>query len=237
VGTFSFNGVEVADLEIAHSFSISPFSEVENGFQVIPGRHGAHLTAQRRRSRFISVPFIMRHDGFEDLKIKKERLAELLLHREPRSLIFSDEPDRVFYAVVDGESRLTEHLNHAQGTITFLCPDPHKYALELITTSSSVINNGGTADTPLLLTVNFATNQNGFEVTHWQQQARVRINWNFVNGDILEIDMDKRVARINGINQMAAIDWNSQFFKLNTGINDIRHNSGNISITYRERWI
>src|SRR5699024_1797527 len=79
----------------------------------------------------------------------KEDLAEWLIHDEPKTLVFKDEPDRVYYAVVDGSLDLDELVRWGQGVITFLCPDPYKYGQERtlrFPADAVVIENKGTAE-------------------------------------------------------------------------------------------
>src|SRR5699024_381957 len=59
------------------------------------------------------------------------------------------EPDRVYYAVVDGSLDLDELVRWGQGVITFLCPDPYKYGQERtlrFPADAVVIENKGTAE-------------------------------------------------------------------------------------------
>src|SRR5699024_5626398 len=96
-----------------------------------------------------------------------------LIHREPKELIFKDEPDRVYYAVVDGALDLDELVRWGDGTITFLCPDPHKYAKEEVSYDIAggltTLNNKGTANAKPILELTatkdttFALIENQFE--------------------------------------------------------------------------
>ncbi|MDQ0201671.1 distal tail protein Dit [Neobacillus ginsengisoli] len=65
-----------------------------------------------------------------DLQKIKEDLAKWLITDQPKELIFDDEPDRVYYAVVDGSLDLDEIVNKGRGVFNFICPDSYKYSVE-----------------------------------------------------------------------------------------------------------
>src|SRR5690625_1426324 len=110
---------------------------------------GAHLSRTDIQVKEIVVPVIINAENIEDLQKIKEDMAEWLVHDEPKELIFKDEPDRVYYAVVDGELELDEIFSTGRGEITFICPDPYKYGPEktVETTSDTfIVENNGTAE-------------------------------------------------------------------------------------------
>src|SRR5690606_1399073 len=91
-----------------------------------------------------------------DLQKTKEDMAEWLVHDEPKELIFKDEPDRVYYAVVDGELELDEIFSTGRGEITFICPDPYKYGPEKVYQTDQdtfIVENNGTAETEPIITL------------------------------------------------------------------------------------
>src|SRR5690606_11391601 len=94
-------------------------------------------------------PVLVKAENISDLQKTKEDMADWLIHSEPKELIFKDEPDRVYYAVVDGELELDEIFSTGRGEITFICPDPYKYGPEktVETTSDTfIVENNGTAE-------------------------------------------------------------------------------------------
>ncbi|WP_255290510.1 distal tail protein Dit, partial [Bacillus cereus] len=53
-------------------------------------------------------------------------LAEWLFTEQPTELIFDDELDRTYLALIDGSIDLEELVNRGKGIITFVCPMPYK---------------------------------------------------------------------------------------------------------------
>src|SRR5690606_19483612 len=111
---------------------------------------GAHLSQTDTQVRVISVPVFLLADDMSDLQKIKEDMAEWLIHYEPKPLVFKDEPDRTYYAVVDGSLDLDELVRWGEGVITFICPDPYKYGPEKVYQTDQetfVVENNGTAET------------------------------------------------------------------------------------------
>ena len=56
----------------------------------------------------------------------KEDLADWLYTEQPAELIFDDELDRTYLALIDGSVDLDEIVNRGRGVVTFVCPMPYK---------------------------------------------------------------------------------------------------------------
>ena len=134
----------------------------------VPGMTGAYLEGVETSPRPYDVPIRIKANGNEDLQKIKEDLAEWLLHDEMKELIFDDEPDRTYLAIVDGTLDLDELVRVGKGVISFIC-DPYKYGpeKEAIFTSDAVsLDYEGTApgdpifELEVLQPVTFAMIQN-----------------------------------------------------------------------------
>src|SRR5699024_3814426 len=168
-----FNGIEKDYLKVTRGRNRPSWAPVERMFSESSLMTGAHLSSTKTNIRAIIVPVFISAESFSDLQKVKEDLANWLIHREPKELIFKDEPDRVYYAVVDGALDLDELVRWGDGTITFLCPDPHKYAKEEVSYDIAggltTLNNKGTANANPILELTatkdttFALIENQFE--------------------------------------------------------------------------
>jgi predicted phage tail component-like protein len=123
----------------------------------IPYKHGAYYTGYKYQPRQIAVDIAIISS---DMDASMRALAWMLDLAEPSPLIFSDEPDKQYYAVVDGDTEIESVLTVGKGTITFLCLDPFAYSLLEKTYSPDTngkftINNGGTAPSAPKFDVSF----------------------------------------------------------------------------------
>jgi predicted phage tail component-like protein len=122
----------------------------------VPGCAGGYLNDKTIEPRIIEVPVMLKALNLADLQKVKEDLAAWLITENPEELIFDDEPDRVYYAVVERSLDIEEFVNIGRGTITFICPDPYKYGPEKPVTfaNTGVIPVNGTAETDPIIKVN-----------------------------------------------------------------------------------
>nr|QRZ17578.1 phage tail family protein [Virgibacillus sp. AGTR] len=149
-----------------------PWAPIERSILEIPGLAGGYLSNSKVKPRVISVPVLLKKKNFPDLQKLKEDLADWLITDKEEPLIFDDEEDRTYYAVVNDELDLDEMVRYGHGTIEFICPDPYKYGEEQsleFTSDVFTIENEGTIEAQpifeldVLAPVTFAMVQNDNE--------------------------------------------------------------------------
>lgn len=123
-----FNEIEKPYITITRGRKRPAWAPIQRELITVPGVSGAYLSQSNRQVRVISVPVFLTANSFTDLQEIKEDLASWLIQEEPKLLVFKDEPDRIYYALVDGGLDLNELVRWGQGEITFICPDPYKYS-------------------------------------------------------------------------------------------------------------
>lgn len=144
-GSFSFNGVSKSYLKVS-SIKRPAWAPIKRNIISIPGVAGGLLDSTDTEVRTITVGIRIDGNDLGDLQKVKEDLSSWLITDNPAQLIFDDEPDRAYNAVVDANFDPDEVLYYGTGSITFVCPDPFKYGL-----SENDVN--GTTN-PLTVTVN-----------------------------------------------------------------------------------
>lgn len=123
-----FNGVTKDFVHATVETQRPMWATIERDFIEIPGRPGSYLRKTKVKARTIPVTFVIK--GVTDMQKAKEEIADWLITDEPAPLIFPDEPDRTYYAVVDGDGIPDELFRFGKATINFICPDPYKYGVE-----------------------------------------------------------------------------------------------------------
>lgn len=149
--TFEYNGIDFAGsirvTEIkGRGLTPSDVSTID-----IPGMTGVHAARKKRLPRAIEIKFIVEGSDTTDLRNKINTLSERLDLDEVAPLVFSDEPDKTYYAIMVNATDDDEIRSYGMGTFTFLCPDPYKYGEEQIVTlnteTGTIVNVAGTAPT------------------------------------------------------------------------------------------
>jgi predicted phage tail component-like protein len=125
-----FKGIKKDYLTVLKGRKRPPFAPIQRDILTIPGLPGGYLQNTNTGIRTIEVPVLIKAINRVEIQKIKEDLAEWLISDKPEELIFDDESDRMYYALVDGSVDIDELVNTGKGTITFICPDPYKYGPE-----------------------------------------------------------------------------------------------------------
>lgn len=149
--TFTFNGLSFATDMRVNEISGRGLTPSDVSTRAVPGMVGAHAGRKTRHVREITIKFTVVGTSLTNLRDKINLLSERLDLDEVAPLVFSDEPDKTYYAIMVGASDDEEIKTYGFGTLTFLCPDPYKYGPEMTATlnteTGSIINVAGTAPT------------------------------------------------------------------------------------------
>lgn len=170
---FTFNGIKKDYVVLLASERRPAFAPIKRNLLTIPGMPGAHLVSTETQIRILPEPILIDKSLSEikDIEKIKEDLADWLITDQPAELIFDDEPDRVYYAAVDGSLDIEDLVDFGRGEITFICPDPYKYGEEqtIPFPADGIITNSGSAETPPIINleviqkVTFAMVQKGVD--------------------------------------------------------------------------
>lgn len=139
-------------------FNRPTWAPIKRELLKVPHRPGGFLLGTTTEERRIDVPFVIKAKNQSDLQKIKEDLADWLITDQPCELIFDDEPDRTYLAILDGALDLQELVYKGKGTLTFICPMPYKLGAEQTIEIDELnwgadINNAGTVDTDMIVEI------------------------------------------------------------------------------------
>ncbi|MCI0767422.1 phage tail family protein [Bacillus sp. TL12] len=124
--SFTFNDIRKDYIFTLLGFSRPSWAPIKRDILKVAHRPGGYLLNTTTEERRIDVPFVIKAKNQSDLQKIKEDLANWLITDQPCELIFDDEPDRTYLAMLDGTSDLEELVYKGKGTLTFICPMPYK---------------------------------------------------------------------------------------------------------------
>lgn len=149
--TFTFNGLSFATDMRVNEIRGRGLTPTDISMISVPGMVGVHTRRKSRLPRTIEIKFTVVGNSLTDLRNKINRLSERLDLEDVAPLVFSDEPDKTYYAILASSSDDDEIKTYGMGTLVFLCPDPYKYGPEKVATlngdTGTIINVAGTAPT------------------------------------------------------------------------------------------
>lgn len=102
----------------------------------IPGKHGTYDFGNNTyQNRIITVNMQYIGASFNNLRLNARNIASWLSQETYKELIFSDEPDKFYYAKIYGQVALENLLRLGKATIQFEC-QPH--ALLVVTSAEEI---------------------------------------------------------------------------------------------------
>jgi predicted phage tail component-like protein len=158
--TVTYAGRELSEYFYIQKVNRSILPPREISLLNIPARHGAYFTGARYGVRKIDIELTVLAKTPTQYMETLRALAAGLDVKEPSELVISDEPDKFYYAILSGDTDMTNELmTLGRGTFSFLCPDPFAYSTEskIITPTANMFlfDNQGTTATFPKFTVNF----------------------------------------------------------------------------------
>ncbi|PEC54151.1 distal tail protein Dit [Bacillus cereus] len=158
--SFTFNNIRKDYIQMLVGRKRPSWAPVKRRLVRVPHRAGALLINTETEERRIDVPLVIKaKKDMADLQKVKEDLADWLYTEQPAELVFDDELDRTYIALIDGSVDLDEIVNRGKGIITFVCPMPyklgktntHKFTQEWSTETTSYFTNNGSVEAPALI--------------------------------------------------------------------------------------
>src|SRR5699024_4628245 len=199
---------------------------------------------EKDNERIVEVPILIKHNGFSDYQKLKEDTAEWLIHEKAKELIFKDDDDRRYFAKVDDIVENEDYHTMSFATVTFICHS--KYSLEKTISIKPTSRNEtikGHKSTSWKTKTKFTKNQKGYELqfnspdkTNLSDMCIIKLNDDFIEGDILEIDYSKRKITLNGIDRSnILIMLQSNYTELPIGTVELKANH-ETELFYSERY-
>ncbi|WP_238456158.1 distal tail protein Dit [Lederbergia galactosidilytica] len=180
------------------------------------------------------VTLLIEGNSKSDLLNKAEEVASWLVTKEAKRLTFSDQPNRHYLAVIDGEVDVNEIVSFSRITVQFICLEKlgEEHTLSLTSTSKKFVI-AGQESTPWKSYTKFATPQSSFTLE--SSVGKVLLEYKFIAGDVLEIDYEKRDVKLNGKDLSISVLLETVWFELPVGEISLK-SSVPTELTYDERY-
>lgn len=195
---FTFNHIQKDYIQMLVGRKRPSWAPVKRNLVKVPHRPGAFFMNTETQERRIDVPIAIKaKKDMADLQKIKEDLAEWLFTEQPTELIFDDELDRTYLALIDGSVDLEELVNRGKGIITFVCPMPYKLGptktVEFEMDGRGLIanvQNKGTVHSEPIIEIEVANPSTFLDV--WNKDEYLRIGYP-LQADQLPVERKQRV--------------------------------------------
>lgn len=151
-----FDGNEIPVKIIKVNRNLTP--NISNKIQEIESISGAEFVYSKYKEKSIVIEYMISNRTARQLSEFRREVSGIIYSAAPKMLIFSDEPNLYYNAILDGEAKLDEDYLQSTGTLTFLVPDGLAHstveksfpaALNADGILEAVIVNDGTEDVPV----------------------------------------------------------------------------------------
>lgn len=123
----SFGGIEAPPFFYTKDLTVSALPPVDVKTLQVAGMDGEYYTGKEYGANTITVEYFIKAPDRNGLLYVIEQLGAWLASDGPQPLIFSDKPDRTYYAIVKDSTSVDKAREIGKGTITFFLPDPYSY--------------------------------------------------------------------------------------------------------------
>ncbi len=96
---------------------------ISSNLKKIGIRNGKDFDYVTQEEKQIAIEYVINNGTAENLKDFRRKMAKLLTSDKMGKLIFSDEPNLYYNAILNGEPTLDEEYLQSSGIITFIVPD------------------------------------------------------------------------------------------------------------------
>jgi predicted phage tail component-like protein len=146
---FTFNGVHSSTHFTVRRKERPVFAPISTNLLTIPNMPGAYYQGKKKEVLVFNAHVAKFESNANILRQKYDELKSWLLTDTPSELIWDDEPNKTYFAIVTSNLSFNETNGYADaGVITFICPDPDSYGAEILvpfTSSEMQIPYEGTA--------------------------------------------------------------------------------------------
>lgn len=255
--TFSFNGVSSNGIFKTNAIRRQMIAPIESDIKTIKGKGGGIAQKSYLGIREIEVDVTLLRQNNTDLRSYIETtIVPWLFTDTDKKIIFSDEPSRIYYGRLVGDTSIEDFLGMGEITLTFVCADPFKYrdyeqtffAGTTITNAGAfIVNNAGTAPTypkirivpTVAVTWIKITNQTTGKIMLLHNVGGVLDAWKTI---IVDCNLNRIYDETGGTRRDYILDLTSDYFPLAKGDNsllfeaNVTPNNVSARVIYTERY-
>lgn len=228
----TFNNKRNNDIYLLKGRSKSPFHPLDREILSKNGRH--RLKKTERGLLEISQPIGFKAKEDQTQIDIFERLTNWIITEDWGVLSFDDEPGRSYKAVVQNSMDDFEKMAWLrQGTLQFIAKDTLGADKTLnIGTEFKTHTITGQVKTPWISRTRFTVPQEKY-ILETNKGIKIILNYDFIAGDVLEIDYETRGVFLNGKDLAVSVDLKTVWFELKPGNVQIKA-SHPTELTYTE---
>lgn len=199
---FTFNGIDFSSLVKVNEIKRPILGPQALTTMTIPGRDGSIYVRKQTDAYTIDVTLSLKEASLSDFTAKMRTVADSLFTDEPAQLIFSDEPDVYYNAVLSDASDMEQLIATGTATIHFYIPDPYRYLTDSGADTNTITQTGttnftrpGTADSYPQIEISGTSGTSG-SFTIKSDNNQMTFTGSLKTGELLVINSEDLTAYI-----------------------------------------
>lgn len=239
---FTFNGVDCPSFLKVISVGISALPSIEVNMTSIPRKYGALDSGTTFGGKVYTIEVMLVHRKKSLFQMASE-LATFLKgdNWKLSKLTFKDLSGKHLMAKVSNSVDISDLQVAGSGTIEFVVPTPLYIADEETEVTSSTkiftVENNGTHEVQPVITMNLTSTSTGIEILNNETNKTFKVAGSFKTGDTLELDMNRKLIKLNDVANMNILDISSDWLELVQGNNTLIVNtSATTTVRFKEMY-
>lgn len=240
--SMTFNSVaQPSYLSVTDIVGRDPLSPISINKQRLPLLSKSEIQNRYLNDRTIRVEAYITSTSIDNLRDNVRDLAEWLNTTDRQSLVFSDETDVLWYAIVDNTDLDRQFWSNGRVRITFDCLPLSYSTAETVDSLNTPESNDGSfevSDFVINATMTSGASCAEFELTASGKTGFIKLNTALLVDDDIQIDSESRRVYVNSVDktslcELTTIDW----FNIPVGSYSIDVANATGTITYRRRYL
>lgn len=234
------NGAKLPYTEVAYEFARNPSGYV---YSISPKYGwGVRLRNRRLESEIIPIPVVFSRRGHENMSWDDiiEELTSILYRDEDVSISFSHgDTEKYYSARVTSIFISEEHEYVAKGVIEIMCEDQCMFGEDRRISVDTEFNSNiirGQLSPVWYSTTRFSEGMKQFTL-EISSGTNIVLNYDFIEGDVLDIDAKRRSVFVNGSNIDVSISLETEWDKGEIPVGNVQLKASHpTEIVYTERY-
>lgn len=217
--------------------------------KAVADRHGVYYFGSQFDALPIPVEVVWRGTDAPNVQSIKRSLAAWLRPNGLMKLVFDDEPEMYYMAVLTDQTELEQVVRIGRGEITFLCPDPFAYAItdDVFADPAGTITftRQGTAESNPKIEITGTSSGAGFTID--LNNTVINYTGSLASGETLVLDSDFVTAyiiqadgtQVSALNDIDSLDFPITLPEVNNSLVVTANGSSTleeVKISCRSRW-
>lgn len=196
--------------------------------EIIPLRHGEISFGNTFNSRQLELS-VVTEEGIDKITLKRAIAKHLV--PEIKTLIFMDDPDKMYLVKYAGKIELNQYSKWFSFVVPFKMMNPFILETqEREQVGSGILRNEGTMETPVAMEIRGPATNPTISIN----DKVLKYTGTLASGDVVIIQTEQMTVTYNGVNALA--NYNNEFPLLSPGETTVTAGN-NVTFRWRSRWL